>query len=56
MDAGVPLSLDGFRPLLDDAARAHDGVFMAVGALHLVGDDGLEKMFRDAGYEVERLH
>lgn len=44
------------RPLLDDSTRADERAFMAVGALHMVGDDGLEAMFRVAGYEVERLH
>ena len=37
----------GARPLIDEG-----GAFIAVGALHVYGDDGLVKMLRDAGYQV----
>lgn len=32
---------------------AEGGVFIAVGALHLVGEDGLVALFRNVGYQVE---
>lgn len=38
---------DGALPLLDKG-----GAFIAVGALHLSGEHGLVKLFRDAGYTV----
>lgn len=44
------------RPLLEDPTLAGRSVFVGVGALHTVGPDGLETLFRDAGYEVERIH
>lgn len=31
---------------------AEGGAFIAVGAMHLIGEDGLVKLFRDAGYKV----
>ena len=34
---------------------AQGGVFVAVGALHLGGADGMVEMLRDAGYQVERV-
>ncbi len=48
--------LEALRDLLDDPALAGQDVFLAVGALHLVGKDGLEALFRDAGYRVARIH
>nr|WP_315496898.1 TraB/GumN family protein [uncultured Rhodoferax sp.] len=39
--------------LLRDKAR--DNVLVVVGALHLVGSDGLVQMLADKGYRVERL-
>lgn len=41
------------RALLDD--QAEDDALVVVGALHLVGEDGLVRMLRNAGYTVERL-
>ena len=38
---------------LDDAEQANTNVFVAVGALHLVGDDGVPALLEAAGYEVE---
>lgn len=57
-------NLDGFRAeLITKRNRrmrtralpllAEGGAFIAVGALHLVGQDGLVQLFRDAGYQVE---
>lgn len=43
------------RPFLDDPAYAGESVLVAVGALHLVGRDGLVGMFRDAGYRAESV-
>ena len=37
-------------------ALAGQDVFVAVGALHVVGEDGLEALFGDAGYRVARIH
>jgi uncharacterized protein YbaP (TraB family) len=44
------------RAYLDDPALEHQDAFVAVGALHLVGPDGLETRFREAGYVVDRIH
>lgn len=43
------------RPILEDASRADETVFVAVGALHLVGDEGLVALLRDAGYRAESI-
>ncbi|MFO0690816.1 MAG: TraB/GumN family protein [Myxococcota bacterium] len=43
------------RTALEDSTRAGETVFVAVGALHLVGEDGLVALLRDAGYRVERI-
>jgi uncharacterized protein YbaP (TraB family) len=43
------------RPILEDAARADETVFVAVGALHLVGDEGLVALLREAGYRAESI-
>ena len=43
------------NPRMRDAALpilAKGRAFIAVGALHLIGEDGLVKLFRDAGYEI----
>lgn len=56
-------NLDGFREaLITNRNRsmrtralpllAEGGAFIAVGGLHLVGEDGLVKLLRDAGYRV----
>lgn len=45
--------LPRLRALLDD--EASDDALVVVGALHLLGDDGVVQMLRDAGYTVERL-
>jgi uncharacterized protein YbaP (TraB family) len=42
-----------FAELLDDPGRADTTVLVGVGALHLVGPDGVPKRLRDAGYSVE---
>lgn len=39
-----------------DPMRADTMVFVAVGALHLVGESGLPTLFREAGYDVTRIH
>jgi len=39
------------KPLLDNE---HDDVLMAVGALHLVGDQGIVALLKKAGYRVTR--
>lgn len=66
-DAGIDdLSMDGFRSeLIDKRNRrmrtralpllAKGGAFIAVGALHLVGETGLVKLFRDAGYTLTAI-
>ncbi|MBK7951341.1 MAG: TraB/GumN family protein [Deltaproteobacteria bacterium] len=43
------------RPILEDASRADETVFVAVGALHLVGDEGLVALLREAGYRAESI-
>lgn len=43
------------RPLLDDRAHAGEQVLVAVGALHLVGEDNLVELLRAAGYRVKRV-
>jgi hypothetical protein len=47
--------LETLGPLLEDTERANESIFVGVGALHLVGDDGLVTMLREAGYRVERV-
>ena len=42
--------------MLEDPEREGETTFVAVGALHLVGEDGLEKLFAEAGYDVVRIH
>jgi uncharacterized protein YbaP (TraB family) len=42
--------------MLEDPERKDETIFVAVGALHLVGEDGLEKLFAEAGYDVVRIH
>jgi uncharacterized protein len=42
------------RPLLDDPSYAGENVFVAVGALHLVGQDSLVELLDEAGYRVAR--
>ncbi len=63
-EAGIDdVSMDGFRSeLIDKRNRrmrtralpllAQGGAFIAVGALHLVGETGLVRLFRDAGYTL----
>lgn len=41
----------GLRPMLKKG-----GILIAVGALHLVGDDGLLSRLRSAGYRVQGVH
>jgi uncharacterized protein YbaP (TraB family) len=38
-----------------DGAGAEEDVLVVVGALHLLGEDGLVRLLREAGYTVERL-
>ena len=38
-----------------DRGGNDDDVLVVVGALHLLGDDGLVHLLREAGYTVERL-
>jgi len=42
--------------ILEDPERAGDTIFVGVGALHLVGPDGLIRMLEAAGYRAEPLH
>jgi uncharacterized protein YbaP (TraB family) len=42
-----PIMLDNARPLIDEG-----NAFLAVGALHLVGERGLVRLLREAGYTV----
>jgi uncharacterized protein YbaP (TraB family) len=39
--------------MLDD--EASEDTMVVVGALHLLGDDGLVQLLRKKGYRVERL-
>jgi len=43
-------------PMLEDPSLDGQEIFVGVGVLHLVGPDGLETLFRDAGFDVERIH
>jgi hypothetical protein len=47
--------LSTLERLLEDPAREGDRVFVAVGALHLVGASGLPRLLREAGYRVESI-
>lgn len=42
-------------PRLEQLLAGSERTFVVVGALHLVGDDGLVEMLRRKGYEVEQL-
>jgi hypothetical protein len=44
-----------FKSLLDDTTYSGETVFVAVGALHLVGDDGLVSLLRTSGYEARAI-
>ncbi len=43
------------RPLLEGPEFAGQDVLVAVGALHLVGEDNLVRLLRDAGYRVDKV-
>ncbi|MEY2867045.1 MAG: hypothetical protein RIQ43_1071, partial [Pseudomonadota bacterium] len=45
--------LPQIQAMLDD--EASDDTMVVVGALHLLGDDGLVQLLRKKGYRVERL-
>jgi hypothetical protein len=47
--------VDRLRPFLDAPEHADESVFVGVGALHLVGKDGLVSLLREAGYRVEPI-
>jgi uncharacterized protein YbaP (TraB family) len=47
--------LSTLERLLEDPARRGERVFVAVGALHLVGPSGLPRLLREAGYRVESI-
>ena len=44
-------------PKLEDLLKTNtsDDILVVVGALHLVGDDGVVKMLTDKGYKIERM-
>lgn len=44
--------LSVFRSLLDGPEYGGETLFVGVGALHLVGEDGLVNLLREAGYEA----
>ena len=44
-----------FKSFLDDAEYAGETIFVGVGALHLVGDDGLVHLLRESGYDAEPI-
>jgi uncharacterized protein YbaP (TraB family) len=45
----------GMRDKAVEWLEAGDKVFFAVGAAHLLGEDGLITLLRDEGYAVEQL-
>ncbi len=47
--------IETFRSILDEPDSDDETVFVAVGALHLVGEDGVVDLLREAGYSVERV-
>lgn len=42
-------------PLIKDEIHSHEGVFIAVGALHLPGETGVIQLLRNEGYVVEEV-
>ena len=48
--------LGPLREALEDPKQADSVLFVAVGALHLVGPDGVPQLLKDAGYEVSTIH
>ncbi|MBY0402165.1 TraB/GumN family protein [Myxococcota bacterium] len=55
LDARNRRWLGQLRLLLDDPAHRGESVLVAVGALHLVGDEGLVELLRQAGYRAEAV-
>jgi len=51
IDSRNKLMADRAAPLIDKGAA-----FIAVGALHLIGDNGLVALLRDKGYKVTRVY
>ncbi len=47
--------LPKLRAYLDEPTYAGETVFIGVGASHLIGDDGLVDLLREAGYSVEPI-
>ncbi len=47
--------LPEFQKFIDDPAFAGKLIFVGVGALHLVGEDGLVELFRSRGYEARPI-
>jgi uncharacterized protein YbaP (TraB family) len=47
--------LDTLRRLLDSRDYANETILVGVGALHLVGNEGLVSLLREAGYRVESI-
>lgn len=47
--------LSVFKSLLDEPEYAGETIFVAVGAVHLVGDEGLVSLLREAGYPTLRI-
>lgn len=43
------------RPFLDGREHAGQQMLVAVGALHLVGEDNLVTLLREAGYRAEKV-
>lgn len=43
------------RTLLDDRTRRGETILVAVGALHLVGEEGLVELLREAGYRARAV-
>ena len=54
----LPVRNNAWMPQLEALLKDNDkdDILVVVGAMHLVGDDGVVKMLRDKGYKVDRVN
>jgi len=45
---------NNWMPVIADAAQVHDRVFIAVGAAHLIGEEGILQLLENDGWTLTR--